>query len=474
MPRPTLLLGVWMMTLVACGSTTEPPPPAQEKCSPSNCSGCCTPEGRCSRGLEVSECGAGGMACTSCSSQERCTLDGQCTRIGPPDGGPPEPPCGATALTLVEGKAQVSGTTVNAERRAVGSCGGIDGSEVFFSFTLPQSISTSTDVVITVTPRDAAFQPVVYLRQDTCDSAGSEMYKACVAAHDPGATVLLHTRLSPSSNRTYYLVVDGLSDPSGAFDLSVEVGGRAGDGCADVLPLPGQRFTVRSTYSYAGDAFTPGCSQSGGSDRVYQLVMTEPAYFSARVEEDASAFHPSVVAVADLCGGREQVCTSRPDSVLLSAGTHYLWLDRYLFTNSDSSYVLRGQLSAPLPGDSCSRARPLLFSSGAQGGTASDTVPAEGQHEDGNWACGGMNGTDLVYSFTTDRTLVFQGRATDSAGQSLPLTVVRAACDQSSIVACSTSTLDIAELTAGSYFLWVDGLSASTGTVSLSASLTPP
>jgi hypothetical protein len=101
-------------------------------------------------------------------------------------------------------------------------------------------------------------------------------------------------------------------------------------------------------------------------------------------------------------------------------------------------------------------------------------VAAEGLHEDGEWACGGENGTDVVYAFTTERTLVFQGRATGSAGQSLPITVMRAACNQGSIVGCSASTLNIAELTAGSYFLWVDGLSESTGTVSLSASLTPP
>ncbi len=472
MPRPTVLLGLWMLTVAACESTTEPPPPEQEKCSPSNCSGCCTPAGHCSRGLEVSACGAGGQACMSCGAQERCALEGKCISIGPPDAGTPPPSCGATALTLVAGKAQVSGTTVNAERQAVGSCGGVDGSEAFFAFTLPQSIPSSTDVVITVASQDAAFQPVVYLRRDTCDSAGSELPEGCVAAHEPGATVQLHTQIS--SIGTYYVVVDGLSDRSGAFDLSIEVGTRAGKSCADVLPLPGSRFTVRSTYSNSGDAFAPNCGRAGGLDRVYQLVMTEPAYFSAWVEDDASGFYPTVVAVADLCGDREQVCASRPSSVLLSAGTHYVWLDRYLFANSDPSYLLRGELSRPLPGDSCSRARPLLFSNGAQGGTASETVQAEGLHEDGEWACGGENGTDVVYAFTTDRTLVFQGRATGSSGQSLPITVVRAACNPSSIVGCSASTLNIAELTAGSYFLWVDGLSESTGTVSLSASLTPP
>jgi hypothetical protein len=390
--------------------------------------------------------------------------------VEPPDAGQTPPlPCGATALALVDGRAQVSGTTVNAERRSVGSCGGIDGREVVYAFTSTRSPSFSNDVVITVTPRDADFQPVVYLREGRCDSPQSELSQACAAAHLPGATVQLHSR---SSTVSYFLVVDGLSDKDGAFDLSVDTNSRAGRNCADVLPLPGRQFTVRSTYSFADDSFTPTCTQRvGGEDRVYRLETDTPAYLSARVE-DADGIYASTLAVARLCGSRESTCQVRSTSTLLSAGTHYLWLDRHVQSIESPGFVLRGELTAPLPGDACAQARPLVFSNGAQGGTATDSVPAAGLHDDGDWECW-SNGTDLAYSFTTDRPLAFHGTATDSLGRTLSLTLVRAACTQEARVACGAPTLDVATLPAGSYFLWVDGLKEDSGSANLSASLEP-
>jgi hypothetical protein len=373
----------------------------------------------------------------------------------------------------VNGKAQVSGTTVGAGSQAVGACGGIDGTEVFYSFNLANTTANITDVVITVTPRDAAFQPVVYVRQGTCDASQSELYQSCVAAHQPGATVQLHTRSSSPGSGTYYVVVDGLSATGGAFDLSIEIGGRASHSCADVLSLPGRRFTVRGSYRYGDDTLKLSCNRAGSQDRVYRLETSEPSYLRARVE-DGDGSNSSSLAVASLCGGQELACSYTLDSVLLPAGTHYLWLDRYFaYSNDNPGYILRADLTAPLPGDACAQARPLVFSNGVEGGTATDKVTATGLHDDGNWSCY-SNGADLAYSFTTDRTLALRASATDSTGNTLSLNVVRAACTQDSRVSCSTSPLNIAELPAGSYFLWVDGLEPDSGTVSLDASLTAP
>ncbi|HEX8438962.1 MAG TPA: hypothetical protein VF697_27885, partial [Archangium sp.] len=257
MPHRIVFMGLWALALVACGSTTEPSPAS---CGPSSCGGCCTASGRCERGAEVSACGVGGQACVDCGAQGSCGQDGRCMGPATPDGGSTpdagEPPlgCGALPLSLVNGRAQVSGTTVGAERQAVGSCGGVDGSEAVYAFTLANTATHVTDVVITVTPRDAAFQPVVYLRQGRCDAPQSELNQACVAAHQPGATVQLQTRSASPGAGTYFIVVDGLSDTGGAFDLGVEVGGRAAHSCADVLPLTGQRFTVRGSYSGEDDS----------------------------------------------------------------------------------------------------------------------------------------------------------------------------------------------------------------------------
>jgi len=502
MSKRIVVLGlVWGLTLVACGPTDEPSP--QEACR-ATCDGCCTTSGRCMGGTAVSACGVGGQECKNCGSQNRCGSDGKCLGPAAPDSGtstdagtdagttpadagttptdagtpppppPPPTPCGAIALPLVNGKAQVSGTTVGAGSQAVGACGGIDGTEVFYSFNLNNTTANRTDVVITVTPRDAAFQPVVYVRQGTCDASQSELYQSCVAAHQPGATVQLHTRSDSPGSGTYYVVVDGLSDKGGAFDLSVEIGGRSSNSCANVLTLPGRQFTVRSSYSYADDTTKLSCNRAGGLDRVYRLETSEPSYLRAQVEDGAGSIS-SYLAVSSLCGGQELACSYALDSVLLPAGTHYLWLDRYFaYSNDNPGYILRADLTAPLPGDACAQARPLVFSDGVESRTATDRVTAAGLHDDGNWSCY-TNGADLAYSFTTDRPWAFRAKATDSAGNILSVNVVRASCTQDARVACAaTSPLNIAELPAGSYFLWVDGLEPDSGTVSLDASLTAP
>ncbi len=471
MSHRIVFIGLWALALVACGSTTEPSP-TPAACGPASCGGCCTASGRCERGAEVSACGVGGQSCVDCGSQGSCGQDGRCgaPTTTPPDAGEPPLGCGAIALPLVNGRAQVGGTTVGAERQAAGSCGGIDGREVVYALTLPNTVTANTDLVITVTPRDAAFQPVVYLRQARCDSPQSELNQACIAAHQPGATVQLQTRTTASGSGTYFLVVDGLSDMGGAFDLSVEVGGRAANSCADVLPLTGQRFTVRGSYAGADDSLKPSCGRAGGRDRVYRLETSEPAYLHARVE-DGEGVYTSVVAVSDVCGGAERSCGSGMDSGQLAPGTHYVWLDRYVQSFENPGYILRAELVPPPPGDACAQARPLVFSNGAQGGTATDQMDASLPHDDGNWGCAGSSGADLVYTFTTDRTLALRANATDLVGHTLALTVLRAACTQEARVACGSPTLDIAELPAGSYFLWVDGFHQNSGTVKLNATL---
>ncbi len=459
----SVLLALWALSWVACG-----PPPLPEP----------TPDAGPARdgGTQPPDAGVtdGGTGQPDAGDTDGGTVPPD---AGVTDGGTVQPdagytpplPCGATELTLVNGRAQVSGTTVSAGRQAVGSCGGIDGREAVYAFTPPSS-SSSNDVVITVTSRDEGFQPVVYLREGRCDSPQSEISQACAAAHLPGGTAQFLVQRYVSG--TYYVFVDGLTGTDGAFDLSIDVNSRAGKNCADVLPLPGRRFTVRSMYSTSDDSFTPACtSRTGGGDRVYRLETDRPSYLSARVE-DADGVYGSTLSVAGFCGARENTCQSRSTSTLLPAGTHYLWLDRYVQSVESSWFVLRGEFTDPLPGDACAQARPLVFSNGPQGGTATDSVTAAGLHDDGDWGCW-SNGTDFVYSFTTDQTLSLRATATDSLGRTLSLTLVRAACTQEARMGCGAPTLDVASVPAGSYFLWVDGLKEDSGAANVTASLAP-
>jgi hypothetical protein len=475
-PLRLVLMVLWVLTSVACD--TGPTFTAQI-CSPTNCDGCCTIADVCARGVEVSACGVGGNACVVCGAQDQCGQDGRCVATERPDGGttpdagvPPPVPCGATAIALTDGGAQVSGTTVGGARGAIGSCGGIDGNEVIYAFSLPSTVPSGTDMVVTVTPRDETFQPVVYLRHGSCESAQAELSRGCVSAHLPGATVQLHTQSSSSSSGMYFLFVDGLTNVAGAFNVNIEVGGRAGRNCADVIPVPGRKFTVRGTYRDSGDEFTPRCYRAGGNDRIYRLETSEPSYLRTRVE-DEEGFYSSVQAVAPLCGGRENFCSYQVDSTLLPTGTHYLWLDRYLNSFDGPGYILRGEFTAPVAGDACAQAHALAFSNGAQGGTATARLEVAGLHDDGDWGCGMGNGLDAAYAFTTDRPLRFRARATGTNNNALPLSLVRSDCTVATRVACGSPTLEVAELPAGSYFLWVDGFEQESGPVNLSASLDP-
>lgn len=475
MSHRIVFIGLWALALVACGSTPEPSP-TPASCGPSSCGGCCTAGGRCERGVEVSACGVGGQACVDCGAQGACGQDGRCKGVTPPDGGTPpdagEPPlgCGALSLPLVNGRAQVSGTTVGAAQQSVGSCGGVEGNEVVYAFTLPSTPRSDTPVVITVTPRDAAFQPVVYLRQGLCDSPRSELSQACVAAHQPGATLQLQTT-SGAGSGTFFLVVDGLTPTGGAFDLSVEVGGHASDNCTDVLPLTGRQFTVRGTFSGADDAFKLSCYSSSSVDRVYRLETSEPGYLHVRTE--ASDSYAPAVAVSDLCGGADLSCGAGAgpgtDLGQLAPGTHYLWLER--ISSYTPSYLFRADFIAAPSGDACPQARPLVFSNGAQGGTATDAVEAAVLHDDWHKPCAGSDALDVVYTFTTDRTLKFHASATDSVGFTLSLTLTGAPCASGASVACGGTPLDVAELPAGTYYLWVDGFYRSAGTLKLTATL---
>lgn len=76
------LLFVGAVLLLSCGPTTPPP------CGPETCaSGCCTKDGECVSGDELSfqKCGRGGASCRACLIGELCSSNGQCA--ADPDAG---------------------------------------------------------------------------------------------------------------------------------------------------------------------------------------------------------------------------------------------------------------------------------------------------------------------------------------------------------------------------------------------------
>ena len=145
--------------------------------------------------------------------------------------------------------------------------------------------------------------------------------------------------------------------------------------------------------------------------------------------------------------------------------SHYLWRD----TPGDS-YDLFAHLSDPILGDSCTYAKPLVFSNGAEGGTATDTATLKGLFDNQKPGCGNANTPDLVYTFTTSRELDLRASA---SGHTLSLR--SATCNGAELV-CGTYNLVRGSLPPGTYYLWIDPRDSGSTELpfTLSASLTPP
>ena len=160
----------------------------------------------------------------------------------------------------------------------------------------------------------------------------------------------------------------------------------------------------------------------------------------------------------------------------LTAGTHFLRVDSVSGGGTGTfsiSATLSGGTTAT--GENCSSPIPLTF----VGGSASASGTTSTAASDRTSACGGA-AADRVYSFTVSGTRTFS--ASVVPGSTLrpivyvtgPGTCSTSVTEIACLAATSTglsTTLPTQTLTSGTYFLWVDSWSGSSGTYTLSASL---
>lgn len=69
MHRP-LLIALALVFVTGCEPESSTPSP--NTCGPSNCAGCCAPDGSCQGGTVLTACGAGGAACQTCGTTQTC------------------------------------------------------------------------------------------------------------------------------------------------------------------------------------------------------------------------------------------------------------------------------------------------------------------------------------------------------------------------------------------------------------------
>ncbi|HLM44611.1 MAG TPA: hypothetical protein VK458_12125, partial [Myxococcaceae bacterium] len=253
------------------------------------------------------------------------------------------------------------------------------------------------------------------------------------------------------------------------YSLSVTSHKDMGESCGSPLPLTfgsGEANLSTSMKSDWVDHTSGSCSSwTTSEDHVFRFTLDRVQNFEVQVTSDSIVGETYLRSV---CSGGELVCGGgRVRRQELAPGTYYLWRD----SPSSHIYDMYAHVWEPIPGDTCATARPLVFSQGEEGGTATDTATTLGTF-DNNGNSGSRCSSaelDVVYTFTTSKTLDFRASA---KGQALSL---RSATCSGAELGCGSETLARGGLPPGTYYLWVDTRSSSTGApFTLSASLTPP
>lgn len=78
-------------------------------------------------------------------------------------------------------------------------------------------------------------------------------------------------------------------------------------------------------------------------------------------------------------------------------------------------------LTPPALGEGCANPKPLTFSNGAAGGTASDSASTSMLFHETNGGCSTQAANDMVYTFTTNAILDFRATATASTSTFQPV-----------------------------------------------------
>jgi hypothetical protein len=384
----------------------------------------------------------------------------------------------AVPLTFSGGSAAASGTIIGAGNDRSASCATSSG-DVVYSFTVTSPSTFSA----TATPTSGSWRPVVTVFSGTSCTSAVEL--GCgLATTAGGSATLSNIAVSPG---TYFLWVDSVSTFGvGAFSLTATLTpGGTGDTCSAPLPLTfsGGSATVSGSTSGLLNDNASTCVVSSGPDVVYSFNATAGQAFAATLTPSGFQGHLVLRGSAPDCSSATeltcQLGASSGSTVTLtrsslSAGTYYLWVDGV--NGGAGSYSLNATLGTVSTGENCSTAIPLVFS----GTTATGSGTTSGAVSDrSSSSCGGSGG-DRVYSFTVSGTRTFSLTVTPTGTSYYPVLYVTSAsqCTTTSDLRCiqgagagSTTSLTGLSLTTGTYYLWLDSFSSSTGPYSFTATL---
>jgi hypothetical protein len=244
------------------------------------------------------------------------------------------------------------------------------------------------------------------------------------------------------------------------------------------------------------------CGAVSAVDRVFQFTLSETRDVTIQVTPDPASDWDATFRLVpgDCLTGTEEACVDTGGAGseqklfrALPAGTWFVVVEPY-----DDAGLSTGtlELSAAVPppppsNDTCAAPGLLTLSSSGTASAAGDTSAATNGNDpaDGTPSCasGAMtDGADVVYRLDVpaDTALRVSVSALQSGGTFAPVVYLRrGTCDDASVgaeVGCAgpsfigPTDLVAPNVTAGTYFIWVDGADAESGAFSLSVQTFTP
>ncbi|MBI3183781.1 MAG: hypothetical protein HYZ28_16715, partial [Myxococcales bacterium] len=478
-------------------------------CNPSSrtCVGCTT-SADCANPNPV--CSAAG-ACVACSSSAQCGAGKICDASGAclalPD------TCAlAQPLTFPVGSDTLSFTaepSLGLDDHD-GTCNSTaKGRELVYKLTL----ASARDITIRAArATGSSADPVIYLRASPCDT-GTQL--ACAQTAGFGGaqeTISLFNR--PAGD--YFLFVESAGTTSGRISVTVTLGWPtvppSNDDCAtaSALTFTNGAATASGDNTLAnndnsGTDPSPSCTTSAkqsGKDLVYSYTLTAPKDVTITVQPSAgSALRPAVyvrkpgacssTALADEVGCRATGSVGSQVLTLLNQqpGTYSIWVDAVW--SSTGPFVLDVVASDPQTNDSCAGAKALTFVGGNATETGNTTLASnDNGGTDPSPSCSNsakQTGHDLIYSFTTTAAQDVEVTVTPSGTNPTyePVVYLRKpnACASTSLgdeLGCQADftptpqTLKLLNLSAGTYYVWVDSARGTSGAFTLAVKLSAP
>lgn len=423
---------------------------------------CDTSTGRCVECFTDAHC-----ACptTVCGASGVCELPA--ADAGVPAGG--EACASAPLVNSCGQNVSFTADLAAASDEVVSSCGTASGGgkDLLWTFRLDATF----DVRVTAKPSAASpAQPVVSLRRDC--QANQEL--ACADGLGGAASFLLKS-LAPGS---YTLVLDSYdAATSGRVDVTVDFLPASlppNETCATAAALPFDT-DVTVDLSTASDDLQVTCNGTANSgDAVYELTLSEARDLFVTATSTANLNPVLALRRAPCASGSQVTCfnavTAGSETLVvrnLEAGTYFLVVERVGL--AVGAVTLRATTAVPSPppaNDTCAAPRAITFPAGST--TTSFTIDTSLATDSTAGSCNTEpTSPEVVYSLTLTASRRVSVTATAAQGAATaPVLYLRGtACDEASGVefgcerpALPAPTVLSAPLTAGTYFLFVEGL----------------